>query len=137
MTKRFREGTNQVLTMSATNAERRQMVRAGADAVDRFARRMRPGVVAGRHEDGGDLRRRARGLAGVADRRAARPAAAHHVTESAHAPSWQGDSRHILYQSLDKLRIVDIETGEIRTVPLDLKYTPACRPTQSSSTPAS
>ena len=37
----------------------------------------------------------------------------------------QGDSRHILYQSLDKLRIVDIETGETRTVPLDLKWTPA------------
>jgi Tol biopolymer transport system component/imidazolonepropionase-like amidohydrolase len=49
-----------------------------------------------------------------------------HVTsESAHSPSWAGDSKHILYQSLDKLRIVNIETGEIRTVPLDLKYTPA------------
>src|SRR5438067_13916864 len=47
------------------------------------------------------------------------------TSESAHAPSWQGDSRHVLYQSLDKLRIVDIETGETRTVPLDLKYTPA------------
>jgi hypothetical protein len=46
-------------------------------------------------------------------------------TESAHSPSWQGDSRHILYQSLDQLRIVDIETGETRTVPLDLKWTPA------------
>ena len=46
------------------------------------------------------------------------------TTESAHSPSWAGDSRHILYQSLDKLRIVDIETGEARTVPLDLKYTP-------------
>ena len=34
------------------------------------------------------------------------------TSESAHAPSWQGDSRHILYQSLDQLRIVDIETGE-------------------------
>ncbi|HEV2984526.1 MAG TPA: amidohydrolase family protein, partial [Vicinamibacterales bacterium] len=49
-----------------------------------------------------------------------------HVTnESAHSPSWAGDSHHLLYQSLDKLRIVDIETGEVRTVPLDLKYTPA------------
>ena len=37
------------------------------------------------------------------------------TTESAHSPSWAGDSRHILYQSLDKLRIVDIETGETRT----------------------
>ena len=49
----------------------------------------------------------------------------HVTTESAHSPSWAGDSHHILYQSLDKLRIVDIETGETRTVPLDLKYTPA------------
>jgi Tol biopolymer transport system component len=47
------------------------------------------------------------------------------TTESAHAPSWQGDSRHILYQSLDQLRIVNIETGQTRTVPLDLKWTPA------------
>ena len=47
------------------------------------------------------------------------------TSESAHAPSWSGDSRHILYQSIDKLRIVDVETGDIRTVPLDLKYTPA------------
>ncbi|MEO6213728.1 MAG: amidohydrolase, partial [Vicinamibacterales bacterium] len=47
------------------------------------------------------------------------------TTESAHAPSWQGDSRHILYQSLDTLRIVDIETGERRTVPLEFQWTPA------------
>lgn len=47
------------------------------------------------------------------------------TSESAHAPSWQGDSRHLLYQSLDHLRIVDIESGETRTVPLDLKWTPA------------
>src|SRR5438067_179687 len=48
----------------------------------------------------------------------------HITSESAHAPSWAGDSLHILYQSLDKLRIIDIESGETRTVPLDLKYTP-------------
>jgi len=47
------------------------------------------------------------------------------TTESAHAPSWAGDSRHILYQSIEHLRIIDIETGEVRDVPLDLKYTPA------------
>jgi Tol biopolymer transport system component len=47
------------------------------------------------------------------------------TSESAHAPSWAGDSRHILYQNVDKLRIVDVETGDARTVPLDLKYTPA------------
>ena len=48
----------------------------------------------------------------------------HFSTESANAPSWQGDSRHLLYQSLDKLKIVDIVTGENREIPVDLKYTP-------------
>ena len=42
-----------------------------------------PVVVARRHEDGGDLRRRARGLAGVAGRRAARTAAPHDDRERA------------------------------------------------------
>ena len=46
------------------------------------------------------------------------------TTESAHSPSWSGDSKHILYQSLDKLKTIDLETGETREIPLDLKYTP-------------
>src|SRR5262249_34870136 len=47
------------------------------------------------------------------------------TSESAHSPSWQGESRHILYQSIDEVRIGDIETGETHTVSFDLKYTPA------------
>jgi len=46
----------------------------------------------------------------------------HLTSEVAYAPSWAGDSRHILYQSNDKLRLLDIETGEVRTVPLNLSY---------------
>jgi imidazolonepropionase-like amidohydrolase len=49
----------------------------------------------------------------------------HITTEMAHSPSWQADSKHILYQSMNRLRIIDVETGELRNVPLDLKYTPA------------
>jgi len=49
----------------------------------------------------------------------------HVTTESAHAPSWFGDSKRIMYQALgNKLKSVDIETGEVKTIPLDLKYTP-------------
>jgi Tol biopolymer transport system component len=44
------------------------------------------------------------------------------TSEIAYAPSWAGDSRHILYQSNDKLRLLDAETGETKTVPLDLTY---------------
>jgi imidazolonepropionase-like amidohydrolase len=49
----------------------------------------------------------------------------HITTESAHAPSWAGDSKHILYQSMDKLKTVDLETGETREIPVDLTYTPS------------
>lgn len=47
----------------------------------------------------------------------------HITTEMAYAPSWMGDSRHILYQSMNKLKIIDILSGETQEMPLDLKYT--------------
>lgn len=49
----------------------------------------------------------------------------HLTSEIAYSPSWAGDSKHILYQSNDKLKLIDVETGEVRQVPVDLKYTPA------------
>jgi Tol biopolymer transport system component len=47
------------------------------------------------------------------------------TTEIAYAPSWAGDSRHILYQSLDKLKEIDILSGETQEIPLNLTYRPA------------
>lgn len=47
------------------------------------------------------------------------------TTEMAHAPSWAGDSRHILYQSMDRLKTIDVLSGELADVPVDLSYTPA------------
>ncbi|HEX7123597.1 MAG TPA: amidohydrolase family protein, partial [Gemmatimonadaceae bacterium] len=47
------------------------------------------------------------------------------TSEMAHAPTWTADSRTILYQSMDRLRTVDVETGAVRDVPLELRYTPA------------
>ena len=44
------------------------------------------------------------------------------TSELAHSPSFAGDSRTILYQSNDKLKKVDVETGVITEVPLDLTY---------------
>ena len=46
------------------------------------------------------------------------------TNEMAFSPSWTGDSKHILYQSMDKLRLVDLESGSTRDVPVDLSYTP-------------
>jgi Tol biopolymer transport system component len=47
----------------------------------------------------------------------------HITTEMAYSPSWAGDSEHILYQSMDKIKIIDIVTGQVQDIPLDLKYT--------------
>jgi Tol biopolymer transport system component len=46
----------------------------------------------------------------------------HLTSEIAYNPSWAADNRHVLYQSNDQLRVMDLETGETRSVPLDLSY---------------
>jgi Tol biopolymer transport system component len=46
-------------------------------------------------------------------------------TELAHSPTWTADSRRVLYQSMDKLRMVDVDDASARDLPLDLTYTPA------------
>lgn len=46
----------------------------------------------------------------------------HLTSEIAYNPSWAADNRHVLYQSNDKLRVMDLETGETTTVRLDLSY---------------
>jgi Tol biopolymer transport system component len=43
--------------------------------------------------------------------------------EISHYPTWSADSRTILYQNADKLKTIDVDTGAIREVPLDLTYT--------------
>jgi len=124
MTRRFREGTNQILTMSSSSPnDDKWFAPEPMLSID-----SRGGCGPAWSPDGTKMAAIYEGVLSVW------PVAAsgeplgppRRVTsESAHAPSWEGDSRHILYQSLDKLRIVDVETGETRTVPLDLRYTPA------------
>lgn len=43
----------------------------------------------------------------------------------AHAPSWSGDSRTLLYQSDDCLETVDVSSGRITRVEVPLRYSPA------------
>ena len=44
---------------------------------------------------------------------------------AAHAPSWTADSRRILYQSMDRLRLLDVDAGTATDIPVDLSYAPA------------
>jgi Tol biopolymer transport system component/imidazolonepropionase-like amidohydrolase len=123
MTTRFREGTNQIMTIAADGG-----------GVEWYA----PVPLLSIDSRGGggpvwspDGTRMAAIYEGVLSVWPVAPSGAplgppRRVTsESAHSPSWQGDSRHLLYQSLDTLRIVNIETGDTRTVPLDFTWTPA------------
>jgi Tol biopolymer transport system component len=41
------------------------------------------------------------------------------------APTWSGDSKHILYLSDGKLRMLDRATKQVTPVPLEMTYTPA------------
>ena len=121
---RYREGTNQVLTMSSTGT-----VEASDDKW--FAPVPNMSIDA-RDWNGPvwspDGTRMAAIYEGILTVFPVSPAGEplgpprHLTSEIAYAPSWAGDSRHILYQSNDKLRLLDIVTGEVRTVPLDLTY---------------
>lgn len=129
MTVRFREGTNQVQTFSVAGGDVKWYAPIPMLSID-----SRGGAGPVWSPDGTKMAAIYEGVLAVW------PVAAsgepqgppRRVTaESAHAPSWQGDSRHILYQSLDQLRIVDIETGETRTIPFNLTWKPAIPKTRT------
>ena len=123
MTVRFREGTNQIQTISASGGDVKWYAPIPLLSID-----SRGGGGPVWSPDGSKMAAIYEGVLTVW------PVAASGepqgpprriTSESAHSPSWQGDSRHILYQSLDQLRIVDIETGETKTVPFNMTWTPA------------
>jgi len=123
MSTRFREGTNQILTVSTDKGGDEWHVPIPLLSID-----SRGGGGPVWSPDGTRMAAIYEGTLSVwpVSRTGVPLGPPRRVTaESAHAPSWQGDSRHILYQSLDALRIVDIETGGTRTVPLDFQWTPA------------
>jgi Tol biopolymer transport system component len=120
---RFREGTNQVLTMSSKGGDDRWFVPDPNLSIDS---RGGGGVVWS--PDGTKMAAIYEGLLKVWPvSKTGEPLGPPRrvTTEMAHSPSWAGDSKRLLYQSMDQLRIVNIETGETTNVPLDLTWTPA------------
>ncbi len=141
LTRRFREGTNQVLTVSTTPGPLPVAEGGGAERVaplmasDKWYAPIPMLSIDSRGNCGPVWSPDGTKMAAIYEGSlAVWPVSAsgeplgpprHVTTESAHAPSWEGDSKHLLYQNYDKLRIIDIESGEVKTVPLDLKWTPA------------
>jgi Tol biopolymer transport system component len=125
LNKKYREGTNQVLTMSATgtpdNPDEKWFAPEPNMSIDS---RGWSGPVWS--PDGTQM------LAIYEGQLAIWPVSPltgepqgpvrHLTSEIAYNPNWASDSRHILYQSNDKLRLMDLETGDTRTVPLDMTY---------------
>jgi Tol biopolymer transport system component len=122
---KYREGTNQVLTMSSTgtpdNSDDKWFAPEPNMSIDSRGWNGPKWSPDGTHMIAvyeGEL-----AIFPVSPETGAPQGPPRHITsEIAYAPSWAGDSRHVLYQSDDKLRILDTETGAVRTVPLDLTY---------------
>jgi Tol biopolymer transport system component len=44
------------------------------------------------------------------------------TTEAVASPSWTKDSKHILYLATDQLKMVSVDDGQVKNVPMDLTY---------------
>ncbi|MBN9546932.1 MAG: PD40 domain-containing protein [Alphaproteobacteria bacterium] len=126
--RKYREGTNQVLTMSSTGDE-------ADDATDDKWFAPQPNMsIDSRGWNGPSWSPDGRQMLGIyegqlaiwpVDPQSGEPQGPvrHLTSEIAYNPNWAGDSRHVLYQANDKIQVMDTETGETKTVPLDLTYT--------------
>ena len=118
---RFREGTNQILTISAEGGGDRWFAPQPNLSID-----SRGGCGPVWSPDGTKMAMIYEGVLSIVPvSPAGEPLGPPRriTTEMAHSPSFAGDSKRVLYQSMDKLKLIDLETGEIKDVPLDLKYT--------------
>ena len=120
---RFREGTNQLLSIAATGGDDKWYVPVPHLSID-----SRVGAGPAWSPDGSKLALIYEGALTVV------PVALDGTplgpprrltSEIAHAPSWTADGRQILYESNDKLHLLNLETSAVRDVPLALSYTPS------------
>lgn len=120
---RFREGTNQLLSIAAAGGDDRWYTPVPHLSID-----SRVGAGPTWSPDGAHLALVYEGhltLVPVTPRGEPLGPPRRLTSEIAHAPSWSADGRRLLYQSNDKLRLLDLDAGTTRDVPLALAYRPA------------
>ncbi|NUQ12061.1 MAG: PD40 domain-containing protein, partial [Gemmatimonadaceae bacterium] len=117
---RFREGTNQLLSVSVTGGDSAWYAPVAHQGIDS---RVGNGPVIS--PDGASMAVVYEGrlsLIPVTPSGAPAGAPRRLTSEMAYSPTWTGDSRSILYQSMDRLRIVQVATGRSRDVPFAMTY---------------
>jgi Tol biopolymer transport system component len=120
---RFREGTNQLLSISTGGGDSTWFTPVPHRSIDS---RVGNGPVLS--PDGTNIAVVYEGrLSIIPSTAAGAPSGAPRrlTSDIAYMPTWTGDSKSILYQSNDKLRIVDVASGRSRDVPFDMTYTRA------------
>jgi Tol biopolymer transport system component len=120
---RFREGTNQILSISTSGGDSTWFTPRSHLSIDS---RVGNGPVLS--PDGASMAVVYEGrLSLIPSSATGAPTGAPRrlTSDIAYMPTWTGDSKSILYQSNDRLRMVDVATGQSRDVALDLAYTPA------------
>jgi Tol biopolymer transport system component/imidazolonepropionase-like amidohydrolase len=119
---RFREGTNQILAISLEDGSDRYFVPVPHRSV---GTRSTDGPVWS--PDGGKMALVMNGTLWVLPVKPTGEPMGPPVEltrEAADSPSWSRDSREILFQSNDRLKIVSVEDGQVRDVPLNLTWKP-------------
>lgn len=120
---RFREGTNQLLSLSATGGDSAWFTPIPFQSIDS---RVGNGPVLS--PDGTKMAVVYEGYLNLiptsADGSPTGPPK-RVTTDMAFMPTWTADSKSILYQSMDKLRMLDVAAGRSTDVALSLTYTPA------------
>ncbi len=124
-TRRFREGTSQVLTVDLASGK---LTYTEPAPFESFSTRGEDGPVYS--PDGTALAAVMHSQLYVipVDANGVPNGAARKITsEVTDAPTWSGDSRTLLYLSNGQLRLVSRDGGEPRTVPVDLRWRPERR----------
>jgi Tol biopolymer transport system component/cytosine/adenosine deaminase-related metal-dependent hydrolase len=121
---RFREGVSHILTVDVATGTQRMHAPGGEHD-----------TIATRFDDGPVWAPDGRSMAFVVDSqikvmRVAKdgtPLALPRVIndDTADAPTWSGDSRQLLYLSNGRLRLADVQSGQARTVDVNLRYRPS------------